>query len=91
MQLGQFGESVHGRCAALPGAAPTAAFVPAWLPALSYDAEADAWRVNAFGPDADEDSLTTSACSSEPSSRAPAGCACAVRTAWARGRRGARR
>jgi len=53
------GACVRGRCVPPPGAAPTAAFVPAWSPALSYDAEADAWRVNATAPDAEVDPFWT--------------------------------
>ena len=48
---------VRGRCT--PGAAPTAAFVPAWSPALSYDADTATWRVNASAPDADVDPFWT--------------------------------
>ena len=53
------GTCVRGRCVPPPGAAPTAAFVPAWSPALSYDAEADAWSVNATAPDAEVDPFWT--------------------------------
>jgi hypothetical protein len=53
------GACVRGRCAPLPSGAPTAAFVPAWSPALSYDTDAATWRINASGPDADVDPFWT--------------------------------